>query len=166
MSSVDEAFELASLMMSRKIRVVFAESCTAGLVSAMVSMTPGVSEFLCGSAVTYREETKAAWLGVSREDLTKYTAVSQPVAEQMALGVLHNTTEADWSAAVTGHLGPNAPAGFDGVVFIALAKRTANGVQAYAPVRHKLKRFERVDRQEEATALVMQSLREAIEKDL
>jgi nicotinamide-nucleotide amidase len=163
MNSVDEALELAQVMMTRKVRVVFAESCTAGLVSAMVSMTPGISEFLCGSAVTYREPTKTAWLDVSPEDLATHSAVSEPVARQMALGVLEKTLEADWSAAITGHLGPNAPAGLSGIVYIVLAKRTANGLVATPATRHTLKRFDRVDRQEEATALLMQTLREALE---
>jgi nicotinamide-nucleotide amidase len=163
MNSVDEALDLAQVMMARKVRVVFAESCTAGLVSAMVSMTPGISEFLCGSAVTYREQTKAAWLDVSPDDLATHSAVSEQVTRQMALGVLEKTLEADWAAAITGHLGPNAPAGLSGIVYIVLAKRTANGLVADPATRHTLKRFDRVDRQEEATALLMQTLREALE---
>jgi len=164
LNSVDEALELAQVMMTRKVRVVFAESCTAGLVSALVSMTPGISEYLCGSAVTYRERTKRDWLSVSADDLDTYTAVSEQVTRQMAVGVLEETVEADWSAAITGHLGPNAPKELDGVVYIALAQRTAAGLVVHSVTRHVLKRFERVDRQEEATALLLFTLRETLEK--
>jgi nicotinamide mononucleotide (NMN) deamidase PncC len=51
--------------------------------------------------------------------------VSREVAEQMAVRVLAKTPEADLAAAVTGHLGPNAPARLDGLVFAAVAWRTA-----------------------------------------
>jgi PncC family amidohydrolase len=163
MNSVDEAMELAEVMIARRVRVVFAESCTAGLVSAMVSMTPGISEYLCGSAVTYRDQTKLDWLGVLHVDLVAHTAVSASVARQMATGVLTETVEATWAAAITGHLGPNSPTGLDGVVYTALALRTENGIVAFPPERHVLSRFERVDRQEEAAALLMRLLRESLD---
>lgn len=162
MSCTEEARTLAQLILEKQIRVVFAESCTAGLVSASLAMNPGISAYHCGSAVTYRETTKQAWLDVSARDLEKFTAVSEPVARQMALGVLKITPEADWSAAVTGHLGPSAPPGFDGLVFVALAERTAAGPVDHAPQRHLLKTAERVQRQEEAAALVLKTLWQAL----
>lgn len=163
MSSITEASLLAQLILAKQVHVVFAESCTAGLVSARLAMTPGISAFHCGSAVTYREETKQAWLDVSAEDLKQHTAVSEPVARQMAVGALKITPEAKWSAAVTGHLGPGAPEGLDGVVFVALAERTPEGTIDHPPVRHVLQTTERTERQEEAAALVLKSLREALQ---
>jgi PncC family amidohydrolase len=121
------ARELARLLRARSLRIVFAESCTGGLVSAVLAAIPGISEHYCGSAVVYRIETKSEWLGISRELLDDPGPVSGAAAEAMALGVLARTPEADLSVSVTGHLGPNAPEGFDGLVFISAADRSADG---------------------------------------
>lgn len=106
-------------------RVVFAESCTGGLISASLAQIPGVSEFHCGSAVVYRLDTKTRWLGIPPEILINPGPVSEIVARQMAAGVLERTPEADWSASITGHLGPNAPENLDGLVYIGIGRRDA-----------------------------------------
>ena len=102
-------------------RVVFAESCTAGLVSAALGSIPGISEHLCGSAVTYRNQTKHDWLGVSQEPLVNPGPVSQQVVQLMAQGVLNSTSEANVALAVTGHLGPDAPSQLDGLIHLGVA---------------------------------------------
>ncbi len=117
----EAASELAQQLAARGVRVVFAESCTAGLASAVLATVPGVSQWHCGSAVTYREATKSSWLGVPPELIAQWGVVSEPVARQMALGVLRATPEADVAVAITGHLGPHAPVELDGVVYLAAA---------------------------------------------
>ena len=97
-----EALRLVERLAENNVRVVFAESCTGGLVAATLAEVPGVSEFLCGSAVTYREDTKCEWLGVSADDIARHSAVSESVAGQMAIGVLERTPEADLAASITG----------------------------------------------------------------
>lgn len=106
-------------------QIVFAESCTAGLVSATLAQVAGVSRWLCGSWVTYQEDSKQQWLGVSAEMLQQFTAVSEPVAIAMAQGALARTAQADLAVSVTGHLGPQAPPDQDGQVFIAIEIRQA-----------------------------------------
>jgi len=140
-------------------KIVFAESCTAGLVSAALATVPGISQYLCGSMVTYREPSKTAWLGVDSNLLAQFSAVSQQVTEAMAVGVLQRTPEATWAAAVTGHLGPGAPAELDGQIFIAVARRelTPTG----KTITHSTARLHsntRRDRQAEAAALVLEML--------
>ncbi|MFK7818115.1 MAG: CinA family protein [Planctomycetaceae bacterium] len=115
------ASALATGLAERNRRIVFAESCTAGLVSATLAGVPGISAYHCGSAVTYRNDTKARWLGVSEQTLQTVGAVSRETAMEMAAGVLKNTPEADVGISVTGHLGPNAPAELDGVIWIGTA---------------------------------------------
>lgn len=117
------AKRVVEALRARKVRLVLAESCTAGLVAAILARVPGVSESLCGSAVVYQVETKARWLGVARRLLESPGPVSREVAVEMANGVLETTPQADVSAAITGHLGPNAPDGQDGLVFMAFAER-------------------------------------------
>ena len=46
--------------------LVLAESCTGGLAAAALATIPGISRWFCGSAVTYRDQTKIDWLAVCR----------------------------------------------------------------------------------------------------
>ncbi len=119
------AEEVSKRLKAKRLRIVFAESCTAGLLASSLGQVPGVSESLCGSAVTYRNATKTGWLGVDRKllDDPDITAVSDPVARQMAMGVLRLTPEANLAVSVTGHLGPDAPSNQDGIVFVGLLQR-------------------------------------------
>ena len=143
-------------------RLVIAESCTAGLVSGLLAQVPGVSQWLCGSAVTYRESVKREWLGVSATTLASYLAESIETTSEMALGVLQRTSEAKFSVAITGHLGPDAPPATDGQVFIAVAVRIGEGTGIYSTHRHKLDSRERVARQYEAADCVLRVVREAV----
>lgn len=158
------AQQIAGLLASGTRRVVFAESCTGGLVSCLLAQVPGISQFLCGSAVTYRETTKAAWLGVSHDVLRDYSAVSLIVAEGMATAVLDNTPQADISLSVTGHLGPDAPPQQDGIVYVGSATRTRTppGVFPLGVYEHRLKTTERIDRQQEAASLVLSHLEQIL----
>ncbi len=160
-----EAEQLVRQLEQAGRKLVLAESCTGGLIAAELAKVPGVSNWLCGSAVTYRSETKSAWLQVDPESIAKHSAVSTEVATQMVDGVLRNTPEADIAAAITGHLGPGAPAGFDGIVFIGTGVRhEANpgdfqGVGSQTSVsRHALTSESRTDRQVEAAQLVLDQL--------
>jgi PncC family amidohydrolase len=162
MALATEARNLADEIRRHGVRIVLAESCTAGLACAALAAIPGISEFLCGSAVTYRDDAKRQWLDVSANDLANFTAVSEPVARQMARGVLEHTPEADWSAAITGHLGPDAPAGFDGVIYIAVARRYDSGPRVTTAARKQLTAADRVSRQSEAATAVLTTLRAEI----
>lgn len=159
---------LANALKRFGVKVVFAESCTGGLVAASLAKVPGISDYLCGSAVTYRNDTKHQWLGVSNDKLTRPGPVSAIVARGMAASVLAMTPEADWSASVTGHLGPHAPRRLDGVVYMGIARRPqTQPAAASIPVRvtrHVLAADTRVHRQLEAAAIVMQQLLAAIQQ--
>ena len=121
----DYVLQVSEQLKAKRLRIVLAESCTAGLLAATLGQIPGISESLCGSAVTYRNATKAGWLGVDTKllDDPAITAVSDPVARQMARGILMMTPEADLAVSVTGHLGPDAPTDQDGLVFVGIAQR-------------------------------------------
>ena len=152
---------LADLLATQDRRVVFAESCTAGLIASSLARIVGISQYLCGSAVVYREAAKMQWLGVDGETIARHTAVSEPVARQMVEGVLRMTPEADVAASITGHLGPNAPDGFDGLVFIGIACRDDAGVTVQVG-RHLLQNTDRHSRQQEAAVLVVEQLIEQL----
>lgn len=102
--------------------VSFAESCTGGLLAARLVGVPGASEVLGEAHVTYCDAAKARVLGVKRETLQAYTAVSAPCAREMAEGA-RRVSGADWAAATTGYAGPDGGADGTpaGTVFIAVA---------------------------------------------
>ena len=86
--------------------VAAAESCTGGNISAMITVRPGASAYYLGGVTAYSNEVKISALGVKREALEKYGAVSKEVALQMAEGV-RRLTGADWGVSTTGIAGPS-----------------------------------------------------------
>ncbi len=160
---------LAIKLVDQKVKFVFAESCTSGLLSATLSKISGVSEFLCGSFATYRNQSKIDWLGVCADVIERETAVCETVANQMATGALNKTIEAEWSASVTGHLGPGAPAEQDGQIFVGIGKRVEAGPPNSADpvaevIEHRLRETTRLSRQNEAAEFVLEQLIKAIEQ--
>jgi len=123
---LQEAQRLVQSLERLDYKIVFAESCTAGLVAAALVRIPGVSEHLCGTAAVYRNATKTAWLDIPADLLEKHSAVSPEVTAQMAERVLLKTPEADLSAAVTGYLGPVLPPDEEGLIYVAVALRPKN----------------------------------------
>lgn len=86
-------------------RVAVAESCTGGLVSAALTEIPGSSEIFEQGFVTYSNEAKSDLLGVSRDVLETFGAVSVATAWAMAQGAL-SRSGADVAVAITGIAGP------------------------------------------------------------
>lgn len=143
-------------------KLVLAESCTAGLVAAALGAVPGVSRWFCGSLVTYRAAQKTAWLGVPEELLARFTPESPETAEAMARGALERTPEATLVAAITGHLGPEAPPEKDGWIFIAVGRRGAGGPSAAIRSQaYRLESSDRQARQRAATKLVLEAVSRA-----
>ncbi len=116
----------AALSLNRQLKknqetLVLAESCTAGLLAALIAETPGASNHFVGSQVVYQNEAKRRWLGVRAKTLQAHSAVSQQVAEEMVHGVLKKTPGASIAAAITGYLGPTGEK--VGKVFVSVLKR-------------------------------------------
>ncbi|MCB6443510.1 CinA family protein, partial [Streptococcus salivarius] len=74
------------LLRAKGMTIAFAESCTGGLASSLVTDVPGSSEYLIGSVVSYTNQVKHEILGVPQETLDTYTAVSKETAIAMAEG--------------------------------------------------------------------------------
>lgn len=109
-------------------RIVLVESCTAGRVSATLAAWPGISQWLCGSLVVYRNDSKARWLGIPDDLLDNPTIgpVSAECSQLLATAALERTPEANWAVAVTGDVGPGAAQKTDGKVFIAARSRDSS----------------------------------------
>ena len=82
-----------------------AESCTGGLLSALLTSRSGSSSYFIGGICSYSNEMKSTLLGVSAELIMQHGAVSESVAKAMAIGIRH-TSRATFSVAVTGIAGP------------------------------------------------------------
>lgn len=118
-SSIEES--VVNLLKEKKLTAAFAESCTAGLCAKRITDISGSSEvFHCG-VVSYSNEIKEKVLGVRKESLDLYGAVSDIVAAEMALGV-KKLSGSDYGVAVTGMAGPTSddPRKEVGLIYIAV----------------------------------------------
>ena len=106
----------------RNETIVFAESCTGGLLSSSLTSISGSSQVFKGSIVSYSNELKNSLLNISEEKLTKYGAVSKEVCEAMAINVKEKLG-ADWAIAISGIAGPNGGSQDKpvGLVYISIA---------------------------------------------
>jgi nicotinamide-nucleotide amidase len=118
------ATRLLDLCRARGLRLATAESCTGGLVSGCLTAIPGSSDVFDLGFVTYSNAAKTAVLGVLPDLLSRFGAVSEPVAVAMAEGALA-AAAADLSIAVTGISGPGGGSAERpvGLVHFATARR-------------------------------------------
>lgn len=119
----------AHLLMHCGMTLSLAESCTGGLIAARLTEIPGISSVFERGVVTYSNQSKVEMLGVKQETLTRYGAVSEQTAMEMAQGV-RRISSTDLGISVTGIAGPDGGTAEKpvGTVYIALAH--ANGVEA------------------------------------
>ena len=85
--------------------LVTAESCTGGMIGAALTAVPGSSAVYKGGVICYTNWVKENTLGVGREVLEQFGAVSKPVAGAMAAGA-RKQLQADVAVSVTGLAGP------------------------------------------------------------
>ncbi|HEY8552005.1 MAG TPA: competence/damage-inducible protein A [Thermaerobacter sp.] len=109
------------LLRERGETVALAESCTGGRVADRLTDVPGSSAYVLAGVVAYANQAKVQALGVSPHDLTRFGAVSEPVARSMAAGV-RRFFGADWGVATTGIAGPGGgtPDKPVGTVYVAV----------------------------------------------
>ena len=119
---------LVALLAERGVSLAVAESCTGGMLGSRITSVPGASRVFLGGVVAYADALKEAFLGVRRETLERYGAVSAETAEAMARGC-REAFGAGMSAAVTGIAGPSggSPEKPVGLVYVAVAD--AGGVE-------------------------------------
>jgi len=123
-SASDEtlAAVLVRLLSEREQTLALAESCTGGFLADQVTNVPGASKVFVAGYVTYSNEEKIRTLGVSRESIEKFGAVSEHVATEMAEG-LRIRTGATHGIATTGIAGPSGGSEEKpvGTVFVGLS---------------------------------------------
>ncbi len=108
--AIETAERLLALLTVKGLRIAFAESCTGGLLSALISEIPGASTAFWGGVVCYSLDAKTRLLDVSQETLERFGAVSAQTVREMALG-LYSRSAADIVVAVSGFAGPETQPG-------------------------------------------------------
>lgn len=121
---LDDAATLLAACRDARIRLATAESCTGGLIAAVLTAIPGSSDVVERAFVTYSNASKTELLGVPVELIATAGAVSEPVAQRMAQGALQHS-HADIAVSVTGIAGPGGGSADKpvGLVCFGLAQR-------------------------------------------
>ena len=123
---VTAAADLLVLLRRQGLRLTTAESCTGGLIAAILTEVAGSSDVFERGFVTYSNASKTDMVGVPAELILRHGAVSEPVARAMAEGALAHSS-ADIAVAVTGVAGPGGGSAEKpvGLVHIAATRRGA-----------------------------------------
>lgn len=116
----------------RGLTLATAESCTGGLIGGRITSISGSSDVYLGGAVTYSNDLKMQILGVKRETLDKFGAVSRETAAEMAEGI-RRVSGSDIAVSVTGIAGPGGGTETKpvGLVYIGVSYQENTSVKEY-----------------------------------
>ncbi|MBN1575277.1 MAG: nicotinamide-nucleotide amidohydrolase family protein [Chitinispirillaceae bacterium] len=104
-TAVSLATEVGRLLIERKLSCATAESCTGGLIGAVITSVAGSSEYFRGGVIAYENGVKMRLLGVSERILAEQGAVSAETVAAMASGAM-KLLGADCAVSVSGIAGP------------------------------------------------------------
>ena len=132
---------LVKELVKRNETIVFAESCTGGLLSSSITTVSGASQVFKGSIISYSNELKNSLLNITEEKLAKYGAVSEEVCESMGINI-KKKLGADWAIAISGIAGPNGGSRDKpvGLVFISISgpnNHITNIKKLFNPTRNR-----------------------------
>lgn len=113
--------QVHKLLIKRKKTIAVAESCTAGLVSTLLTQVSGSSKYFILGVVTYSNKAKEALLKIPANLIAKKGAVSQEVAQKMAQSI-RRLAKTDFGIGITGIAGPTGGTSRKpvGTVFVAI----------------------------------------------
>ena len=124
------AEHIGKVCIAEKRIIVGAESCTGGLVAAVLTSVSGSSAWVDRGFVTYSNEAKIEMLGVSSKTLDAFGAVSEETAREMAAGALKSSS-ATMAYSVTGVAGPTGGTAAKPVGMVCFGFATANSVTSF-----------------------------------
>ncbi|WP_404292358.1 CinA family protein [Microvirga sp. RSM25] len=156
----DRAATLLDAYRDKGLKIATAESCTGGLVAALLTEISGSSSVMERGFVTYSNEAKIELIGVPAELIAAHGAVSEPVARAMAEGALAHS-RADVAVGITGVAGPTGGTATKpvGLVHFGLAQKGAGTIhleRRYGDLGREIVRRRAV---EDALALLEQAVR-------
>jgi nicotinamide-nucleotide amidase len=117
-----QAERLMHRLCDKELTIATAESCTGGMLAALLTDIEGAGHGFDRGFVTYTKEAKTDLLGIDPDVLDKNEAVSEAVARAMAEGALKRS-QAAMALGITRFAGPAGPGHEEGLVHIALARR-------------------------------------------
>jgi nicotinamide-nucleotide amidase len=132
----DLADKVLDLAHDRHLRLATAESCTGGLLAALLTDVRGRGHVFERGFVVYSKQAKCDLLGLDRAMVENCGAVSKPVAVAMAQGALRRS-EADIALSITGFAGPAGPDDEEGLVHLACARsdgETCHREEHFGPI--------------------------------
>lgn len=122
-NQLDEQSErLMHAICDRELKIATAESCTGGMLAALLTDIEGCGHGFDRGFITYSKFAKSELLGIDADLLERNDAVSKIVAREMAEGALRRS-KADVAIGVTGFAGPAGDGCEEGLVHFALARR-------------------------------------------
>jgi len=133
-----KAHRLLTLACKRDLMIATAESCTGGLLAALLTDIPNCSHAFERGFVVYSAEAKSELLSIPPERITRFGVVSREIAIDMALGAL-SASRADIALSVTGFAGPGLDGDEEGLVHLACARGNA-------PTDHREEHFGAIGR--------------------
>ncbi len=156
----DRAAALLDAYRQRGLKIATAESCTGGLVAALLTEIAGSSAVVERGFVTYSNEAKTELIGVPASLIAAHGAVSEPVARAMAEGAVAHSY-ADVAVGITGIAGPGGATATKpvGLVHFGMARKGAATVhleRRYGDLGRETVRQRAV---EDALSLLEQALR-------
>ena len=121
-SLIHQAEHVLAICRAKQFKIATVESCTGGLVAALLTEIAGSSDVVDRGFITYSNAAKHELVGVSEHVIASHGAVSEPVARAMAEGGFTHS-EADLCIALTGIAGPGGGSAEKpvGLVHLALA---------------------------------------------
>ena len=155
-----QAERLMHRICDRELTVATAESCTGGMLAALLTDIEGAGHGFDRGFVTYTKDSKHDLLGIERDVLDRNEAVSEVVARAMAEGALKRS-RADIAIAVTGFAGPAGDGCEEGLVHFALARRDG-------PTGHRQDHFGAIGRgavRVKSLKVMLEMLEQALEEE-
>ena len=120
--------QLGALLLENKMYFTCAESCTGGLLSQSIVSVAGSSAWFGCSFVTYSNSSKHKILGVTKESLQSFGAVSEEVVGEMVTGAL-SESRANLGVAISGIAGPGGGSSERPVGTVCIAWKLNEGVE-------------------------------------
>ena len=150
--------ELVKRLTKKKLKISFAESCTGGMLSSIITSVSGSSKIFNLGLVTYSNKTKIDILKVPKKIINKYGAVSHECCLSMVKN-LSKISKANISVSITGIAGPNGGNKLKpvGLVYIGIKKGSKITVQ-----RNLFNNKNRISIQKSTTKKTLKSLLELI----
>jgi nicotinamide-nucleotide amidase len=123
---------IGKILLENKKTISTAESCTGGSIASLITSVAGSSAYFKGSVVSYSNQVKQELLGVQKETLDAYGAVSEQTAREMLSGILEQM-KTDFGIAVTGIMGPGGGSEEKpvGTVYVAVGNKENQVVQKF-----------------------------------